>query len=138
MVCEISENTKMLFCTENINAIEEDPFTNIEQFNFLIDIVIKENVSEMDCESPRSSTSMDIAELNSPPPASSTSNKDGENVEENDDAASADENEVNLPPGACSWNFFFLMKISFGGNWHENARFHANISSAIGPRIDGQ
>lgn len=88
----------MLFRVDNRNTIEDDIFINIEQLNFLIDKVIKENVSEMDCESPRSSTSMEIAELNSPA-QSSVSNKDNENVEENDDTASSDENEVNLPPG---------------------------------------
>ena len=90
----------MLFRTENINEIEEDIFTSIEQLNYIIDKVIKENVSEMDCESTRSSTSMEIAELNSP--GQSSSNKDSENVEEeNDDTSSSDENEVNLPPGTC-------------------------------------
>lgn len=85
----------MLFRIEESNAIEEDIFTSIEQFNYFIDKVIEENVSEMDCESPRSSTSLEIAEHNSP-----STIQDSEKVEENDDTSSADKNEVNLPPGA--------------------------------------
>lgn len=89
----------MLFRTENTCDIEVNIFTStIEQLNFIIDKVIKENVSKMDCESPCSSTSMEIAELNSPGQRSSNK-EDSENVEENDDTSSSDENEVNLPPG---------------------------------------
>lgn len=92
----------MLFRTENASDIEVNIFTStIEQLNFYIDKVIEENVSDMDCESPCSSTSMEFAELTSP--AQSSSKKaDSENVEENDDSASSDENEVNLPPGALT------------------------------------
>lgn len=93
----------MLFRTETTSDIEVNIFTStIEQLNFLIDKVIKENVSDMDCESPCSSTSMEIAELNSPGQQRLSNKEDCENVEENDDTTSSDENEVNLPPGVCT------------------------------------
>lgn len=90
----------MLFRNENIYADEVEILANIEQLNCIIDKVIEENVAEMDCESPCSSTSMEIAEFNSP--GQMPSNKDSENVEEIDDTSSTDENEVNLPPGLYS------------------------------------
>lgn len=92
----------MLFRAENTSDFEVNIYAStIEQLNFIIDKVINENVSDMDCESPCSSTSMEFAELCSP--GQTPSNKtDGENVEENDDTSSSDENEVNLPPGVCN------------------------------------
>lgn len=90
----------MLFCTENACDIEVNIFmSTIEQLNFYIDKVIEENVSDMDCESPCSSTSMEFAELTSPKGQTLSNKADSENVEENDDSSSSDENEVNLPPG---------------------------------------
>lgn len=90
----------MLFHVENTSDIEVNIFScAIEQLNFIIDKVIEENVSDMDCESPCSSTSMEIAELNSPRQTIPSSKADSENVEENDDSSSSDENEVNLPAG---------------------------------------
>lgn len=84
----------MQFGSTKTDAQREVTRDEFEDF-CLNDFYKSDNASEMDfSESPRSSTSAEIAEFSIPSTQSNDEN------DENDDAISSDESEVNLPPGA--------------------------------------
>lgn len=87
----------MLFGGKN-SDLQTDTLESIAHLNYIEDKVSSENVSnvsDMECnESPRSSTSMEIAEYSAQTPP----NKNTEDVDETEESTT--ENEVNLPAGA--------------------------------------
>lgn len=85
----------MLFGGKNID-LQTDTLESIAHLIYIEDKVSSENVSDMECnESPRSSTSMEVAEFSAQTPP----NKNSEDVDETEESTT--ENEVvNLPAGA--------------------------------------
>lgn len=77
----------------------ENDLFSVDEFNFAI--VNAKDVSDMDCESPRSSTSMEIGELNSPGQILliKEDNEIAEDNANNNSSSSEDEHDVQLPPG---------------------------------------
>lgn len=96
----------MLICERNAHVNESDDndkFQSIEDLDYFINILCIENASEMDSDaSPRSSTSMEFAELTNVStqiPPNQTEIESIEDNEEENGSSSSDGSEVNLPAG---------------------------------------
>lgn len=116
----------MLICERNayVESDDNDMFQSIENLDYFIKILCTENASEMDSDaSPRSSTSMEIAELTSISTQIPPNQKETETIEDNkadNGSSSSDESEVNLPAGGLESHSFisfdFIKKYSIPKN----------------------